>query len=44
MGIDFSKRSERKEVEKKTHPCEIYETLVFSFIAEMVPQNGFFPL
>lgn len=27
MGIDFSKRSQNKSIEKKTHPCEIYETL-----------------
>lgn len=27
MGIDFSKRSQNKSVEKKTHPCEIYDTL-----------------
>ena len=27
MGIDFTKRSQNKSVEKKTHPCEIYETL-----------------
>jgi len=27
MGIDFSKRSRNKSLEKKTHPCEIYDTL-----------------
>lgn len=27
MGIDFSKRSQNKSIEKKTHPCEIYGTL-----------------
>ena len=27
MTIDFSKRSQNKSVEKKTHPCEIYDTL-----------------
>ncbi len=27
MGIDFSKRSRKKTVEKKIHPCEIYDTL-----------------
>ena len=27
MGIDFSKRSQNKLVEKKIHPCETYETL-----------------
>lgn len=27
MGIDFSKRSQNKLLEKKTHPCEIYDTL-----------------
>jgi tetratricopeptide (TPR) repeat protein len=27
MGIDFSKRSQNKSVEKKIHPCEIYDTL-----------------
>ncbi|MFC1749268.1 DEAD/DEAH box helicase family protein [Pseudomonadota bacterium] len=27
MGIDFSKRSQNKSVVKKTHPCEIYDTL-----------------
>ena len=27
MAIDFSKRSRNKSVEKKTHPCEIYDTL-----------------
>jgi replicative superfamily II helicase len=27
MGIDFSKRSRNKSIEKKIHPCEIYETL-----------------
>ena len=27
MAINFSKRSINKSVEKKTHPCEIYDTL-----------------
>jgi len=27
MGIDFSKRSHNKSIEKKVHPCEIYDTL-----------------
>lgn len=27
MGINFSKRSQNKSVNKKVHPCEIYDTL-----------------
>lgn len=27
MGINFSKRSQNKSIEKKIHPCEIYNTL-----------------